>query len=80
MEPFSIGGVIVLVLVIITALASLRMCNEWERKVVLRLGRNGAEFRIEDATTETLVAAITGADDNVVTQRASRPRPEEGTR
>jgi regulator of protease activity HflC (stomatin/prohibitin superfamily) len=26
-------------LVIITALASLRMCNEWERKVVLRLGR-----------------------------------------
>ncbi len=39
MEPFSIGGVIVLVLVIITALASLRMCNEWERKVVLRLGR-----------------------------------------
>jgi regulator of protease activity HflC (stomatin/prohibitin superfamily) len=39
MEPFSIGGVVILVLVIITALASLRMCNEWERKVVLRLGR-----------------------------------------
>jgi D-xylose transport system ATP-binding protein len=51
-----------------------------DRIVVLRLGRNGAEFRIEDATTETLVAAITGADDNAVTQRAARPRPEEGTR
>jgi D-xylose transport system ATP-binding protein len=52
-----------------------------DRIVVLRLGRNGAEFRIEDATTETLVAAITGADDNVVTQRAQRhrPQPEEGT-
>jgi D-xylose transport system ATP-binding protein len=43
-----------------------------DRIVVLRLGRNGAEFRIEDATTETLVAAITGASDNVVAQRAGR--------
>jgi D-xylose transport system ATP-binding protein len=43
-----------------------------DRIVVLRLGRNGAEFRIEDATTETLVAAITGASDNVVAQRADR--------
>jgi D-xylose transport system ATP-binding protein len=53
-----------------------------DRIVVLRLGRNGAEFRIEDATTETLVAAITGASDNAVTKRAqrSRPQPEEGTR
>ncbi len=52
-----------------------------DRIVVLRLGRNGAEFRIEDATTETLVAAITGADDNAVTQRAqrNRPEPEEGS-
>jgi ABC-type sugar transport system ATPase subunit len=51
-----------------------------DRIVVLRLGRNGAEFRIEDATTDTLVAAITGASDNVVTQRAQRhrPQPEEG--
>src|SRR5438128_10783127 len=31
--------IIVAVLVLITILASLRMCNEWERKVVLRLGR-----------------------------------------
>src|SRR5438128_11349327 len=33
--------IIVAVLVLITILASLRMCNEWERKVVLRLGRFG---------------------------------------
>jgi regulator of protease activity HflC (stomatin/prohibitin superfamily) len=39
MELFSIGGVIVVILIIITILASLRMCSEWERKVVLRLGR-----------------------------------------
>jgi D-xylose transport system ATP-binding protein len=43
-----------------------------DRIVVLRLGRNAAEFRIEEATTETLVAAITGASDNVVAQRAER--------
>jgi regulator of protease activity HflC (stomatin/prohibitin superfamily) len=39
MESFPIAGVIVAVLVLVTILASLRMCNEWERKVVLRLGR-----------------------------------------
>src|SRR5215813_1481636 len=33
--------IIVAVLVLITILASLRMCSEWERKVVLRLGRFG---------------------------------------
>jgi D-xylose transport system ATP-binding protein len=43
-----------------------------DRIYVLRLGRNGAEFSIEDVTTEQLVAAITGASDNVVSQRASR--------
>src|SRR5499427_2606801 len=32
---------ILIILVVITALASLRLCNEWERKVVLRLGRFG---------------------------------------
>jgi len=55
-----------------------------DRIVVLRLGRNGAEFRAGDVTTEQLVAAITGASDNVVaarhTRRSSagvdqRPRP-----
>jgi regulator of protease activity HflC (stomatin/prohibitin superfamily) len=33
--------IVVAILVVITILASLRMCNEWERKVVLRLGRFG---------------------------------------
>ena len=37
-----------------------------DRIVVLRLGKNAAEFKVEDATTEQLVAAITGASDNVV--------------
>lgn len=43
-----------------------------DRIVVLRLGRNAAEFVVEDATTEQLVAAITGASDNVVAARAQR--------
>ena len=43
-----------------------------DRIVVLRLGRNAADFTVEEATTTQLVAAITGASDNVVSQRASR--------
>jgi len=34
-----VPAVIVLAIVVVTILASLRMCSEWERKVVLRLGR-----------------------------------------
>ncbi len=49
-----------------------------DRIVVLRLGRNAAEFRVEDVSTEELVAAITGASDNVVSDRARR-RAEGGT-
>jgi len=41
MNPGTIGGIIILVLVIITILSSLRIYSEWERKVVLRLGRFG---------------------------------------
>src|ERR687884_2164191 len=37
----TIAAIILVVLVLITVLASLRLCNEWERKVVLRLGRFG---------------------------------------
>ena len=47
-----------------------------DRIYVLRLGKNGAEFKIGDVTTEQLVAAITGASDNVVTQRAQRVHDE----
>ena len=43
-----------------------------DRIVVLRLGRNAAEFTVEEATTEQLVAAITGASDNVVSRSAPR--------
>lgn len=43
-----------------------------DRIVVLRLGRNAAEFTTEEVTTDQLVAAITGASDNVVAQRAAR--------
>jgi D-xylose transport system ATP-binding protein len=48
-----------------------------DRIVVLRLGRNVAEFDIGTATTEDLVAAITGASDNVVAARARREHPTE---
>jgi D-xylose transport system ATP-binding protein len=49
-----------------------------DRIVVLRLGRNAADFTVEEATTEQLVAAITGASDNVVSQRASRGQEPQG--
>lgn len=48
-----------------------------DRIVVLRLGRNAAEFRAEEATTDKLVAAITGASDNVVASRAARSQGDE---
>ncbi|MFD0690988.1 ATP-binding cassette domain-containing protein [Actinomadura fibrosa] len=39
---------------------------------VLRLGRNNGVFDAATASAEELVAAITGADDNVVSRRAGR--------
>jgi D-xylose transport system ATP-binding protein len=48
-----------------------------DRIVVLRLGRNAAEFDVEEATTQQLVAAITGASDNVVAARAERRKAGE---
>src|ERR1051326_7016931 len=41
MNVGTIGVAIVAILLVITILSSLRICNEWERKVVLRLGRFG---------------------------------------
>src|SRR6202045_777029 len=41
MTPTEIGLLIIAILLVITVLSSLRICNEWERKVVLRLGRFG---------------------------------------
>jgi simple sugar transport system ATP-binding protein/D-xylose transport system ATP-binding protein len=46
-----------------------------DRIVVLRLGRNNGVFDAAEVSTEDLVAAITGAADNVATQRARRTRP-----
>ena len=39
---------------------------------VLRLGRNNGVFRVRDVSSEDIIAAITGATDNVVTQRSAR--------
>ncbi|MBV9600041.1 MAG: slipin family protein [Chloroflexi bacterium] len=41
MEVGTIGLLIIALLIIVTILSSLRICSEWERKVVLRLGRFG---------------------------------------
>ena len=41
------------------------------RVVVLRLGRNNGVYNIADVTSETLIAAITGATDNAVARRES---------
>ena len=43
-----------------------------DRVVVLRLGRNNGDFAVGDVTSDQLVAAITGASDNVVAQRSAR--------
>lgn len=45
-----------------------------DRIVVLRLGRNNGVFDAADVSTEDLVAAITGAKDNVATRRARERR------
>ena len=41
MTPTTVGILIVAIVIVITILSSLRICSEWERKVVLRLGRFG---------------------------------------
>ena len=41
MTPTTVGILIVAIVLVITILSSLRICSEWERKVVLRLGRFG---------------------------------------
>lgn len=43
-----------------------------DRIVVLRLGRNNGVFDVATTSTEDIVAAITGAADNVVARRAAR--------
>jgi D-xylose transport system ATP-binding protein len=48
-----------------------------DRIVVLRLGRNSGEFKTAATSREEVIAAITGAADNVVVQRESRQRLAE---
>ena len=43
-----------------------------DRVAVLRLGRNNGVFDARSVSSEEIVAAITGATDNVVSQRAGR--------
>ena len=40
--------------------------------VVLRLGRNNGVFDVKSVSSEEIIAAITGATDNVVSQRSAR--------
>lgn len=46
-----------------------------DRVAVLRLGRNNGDFRVADITSETIIAAITGATDNAVSRRAAGTGP-----
>ena len=48
-----------------------------DRVVVLRLGRNNGVFDARTVSSEQIIAAITGADDNVVTRRANRRGPDQ---
>jgi len=43
-----------------------------DRVAVLRLGRNNGIFNVEDVSNEDIIAAITGATDNVVSRRSAR--------
>jgi len=43
-----------------------------DRVAVLRLGRNNGVFDIATVSSEEIIAAITGATDNAVTQRSAR--------
>ncbi len=49
-----------------------------DRVAVLRLGSNNGYFTTSEVDDSDLVAAITGATDNAVTQRAARKHETEG--
>jgi simple sugar transport system ATP-binding protein/D-xylose transport system ATP-binding protein len=49
-----------------------------DQVAVLRLGRSNGVFDARTTSSEELVAAITGASDNVVTQRAARRQDDVG--
>lgn len=43
-----------------------------DRVVVLRLGRNNGDFLVRETNIQEIVAAITGASTNAVSERATR--------
>jgi D-xylose transport system ATP-binding protein len=49
-----------------------------DRVAVLRLGRNNGTFQVADTSMEEIVAAITGATNNVVSVRAARRASGQG--
>jgi D-xylose transport system ATP-binding protein len=46
-----------------------------DRIVVLRLGKNNGDFRVADVTSESIIAAITGAADHSTPMRAAVVTP-----
>ncbi len=48
-----------------------------DRVMVLRLGRNNGTFTVSQTTSQEIIAAITGATTNAVSQRAARRTPQE---
>jgi D-xylose transport system ATP-binding protein len=49
-----------------------------DRVAVLRLGQNNGVFNVSETTAQDIIAAITGATSNAVSQRAARRTAEEG--
>jgi D-xylose transport system ATP-binding protein len=49
-----------------------------DRVAVLRLGRNNGTFVVSETRTQDIIAAITGATDNAVSERAARRSRQEG--
>lgn len=48
-----------------------------DRVSVLRLGRNNGTFHVSQTTSQEIIAAITGATTNAVSERAARRAPQE---
>jgi D-xylose transport system ATP-binding protein len=48
-----------------------------DRVAVLRLGRNNGVFVVSETRTQDIIAAITGATDNAVSERAARRNRED---
>jgi len=49
-----------------------------DRVAVLRLGRNNGIFNVAETTAQDIIAAITGATTNAVSERAARRTEQEG--